>query len=163
MANNLTLEEFLILWSQATGKNATPRIARNYLEGLHKLLLQELKLNGEMTIYGIGKFVLRENGGRDSMMGDPINGGIIRRYINTRVNVNFKQSAILKREVNELGFEKEKPIVNRARKYNSRAEKREAYNAPRRKPVKSVEEMAIDALNDAVKKKEKLKNGKTQI
>ena len=47
MANNLTLEEFLILWSQATGKNATPRIARNYLEGLHKLLLQELKLNGE--------------------------------------------------------------------------------------------------------------------
>lgn len=156
MANStLSLEDFLILWAQSVGGNATPKMARRYLEGLHKLLLEELKLNGEMSIYGIGKFFLREVGGYDALMGDPINGGVVRRYINTRVNVEFNQSACLKREVNEGEFEREAPLQNRKRKYKTKAIQREAQNEKRRKPKPTMEQMVLDAINLAEKKKEK--------
>ena len=162
MANNLSLEDFVILWSQAVGGNSTPSVAKKYLEGFHKLLLEELKLNGEMHINGIGKFYLREYGGYDALCGDPINGGVVRRFINTKFNLDFKPSAVIKREINEGEFEREKPKPRHNKKYKTNVERREAHNTGRRKQKPSLEELECDAINEAMKKKEK-RNGKTQI
>lgn len=157
--NRLGLNDFLILWAQQVGGTASPKVARKYLDGLHKLLLQELKMNeGEMWIYNFGKFYLREKGGYDQLMGDPLNGGTIRRYINISYDIEFVPSAQLLREINEGGFVMEKPKPNARKKYNTDVERREAHNAPRRKPQKTIEALACDAINEAMERKKK-KNG----
>ena len=157
--NRLGLNHFLILWAQQVGGTATPKVARKYLDGLHKLLLQELKMNeGEMWIYNVGKFYLREKGGYDRLMGDPLNGGTTRRYVNLSYDVEFEPARQLLREINEGGFVMEKPKASPRKKYSSDGERREAHNAPRRKPPKTIEALASDAINEAMERKKK-KNG----
>ena len=157
--NRLGLNDFLILWAQQVGGTATPKVARKYLDGLHKLLLQELKMNeGEMWIYNVGKFYLREKGGYDRLMGDPLNGGTTRRYVNLSYDVEFEPAKQLLREINEGGFVMGKPKASPRKKYNTDVERREAHNAPRRKPPKTIEALACDAINEAMERKKK-KNG----
>ena len=62
------------------------------------------------------------------------------------------------RAFNEGGFVMEKPKASPRKKYNTDVERREAHNAPRRKPPKTIEALACDAINEAMERKKK-KNG----
>ena len=156
----LSYEDFLILWAQAVGHGVTPTSTRKYLEGLHKLILDELKLNDELAIYNIGKLYLRQTGGRDALMGDPINGGTIRRYIKPQLDIEFEPSIVLKREINDNEFQREKPKSRKPRKYATNKDAQIVRNEKRRKPKPSIESTACDMLNEAIERKKK-KNGET--
>jgi len=133
MANiHIKLEDFLMLWSQEVGNKTTNSTMRKYFKGFKNMILRQLKLNGEIYIQDIGTLYLREFGGEIRNMGDPLNGGTVKRFIAPRYQIGFRPSAMLERAVNENDFTFEaKPSKRKYTKYQYKEIRAERARKPK--------------------------------
>jgi len=157
VGNQLKLDELLLLIAVEQGCNTTPKTARKFLEAFEKVILAQLKLNEEVYIYNLGRFYLRPYGGTIRDMGDPLNGGTVRRYIKPKMQLGFDPAPIIERAINDNDFQYEdKKVVRRYK----RTEYREIRNERRRKELPTAEELFCELGNKADKKRKEQKVNK---
>lgn len=154
MANRIKLLDFLTIWSIKIGKNTSPETMRKYLDALNNLILEQLKLNGELYIYNLGSFTLDVPvpDTKPRLIGDPNNGGARYMICNPRPKVRFKPSNVLIEAI-ENDFEyRKKPSK---RKYK-RLEYIEIRNERRRKEKPTMADILCEMTNEI---EETRKNG----
>lgn len=153
----IKLDVFLNLIAEKAGTGATAESARRYYDAIYDVILEELKINGEITLYQFGTFSLEERGGYDARLGDFENGGTVIRYIKPKKVVRFKPTGMLDTAINNNAFKRcFRNYKKKTRTKQIKKEEREIYNASRRKPRKSPEQLMCDILNvNASKAKEK--------
>ena len=148
MARNsgMKLDEFCISWSNKIGRNIEPETMKKYLVAFQNTILEQLKLNEEIYIYNFGTFKLRKYGGEIRTMGDMrTKGKTVERFVAPRLALDFKPSNKILEAINENDFEYIKK--KRPKKYATKKEQREVYNAKRRKPKRTREELFCDIVN----------------
>lgn len=155
MAKNdrLKLNDFLSLWAFKCGSNKiTEKTMRRYFNAFKNVVLEQLKLNEEIHIYGFGKFYLRPYGGFYKNMGVIGREGEVRStFIKPRMIVAFEAFEALNRAVNEDNFEFVQKKTNR--KYITPKEATEVRNERRRIPKKSFEDLFCEMTNDIENKR----------
>lgn len=140
---DLKLNDLLNLVANEVGGSSTPAMARRYLNALKKVLLEELKLNKKVYLHEFGWFEIKDYGGFDTKMGDPVNGGSVIKYIKPREHVTFRESDVLFRIVNENDY----IIPKKPKKGRTKREAQIVHNERRRKPKPSMEESICELLN----------------
>lgn len=155
--NQLLLDELLLLIAIEQGGNTTPKSVRRFIESFEKVILAQLKMNEEIFVYNLGRFYLRPYGGEIREMGDPLNGGTVKRYINQRMQLAFDPAPIIERAINENDFQYEDKKTKRRYKI---PEYREIRNERRRKPLPTDEELFCDLGNKANEKRKEIKVNK---
>ena len=157
VGNQLRLDELLLLIAIENGVNTTPKTVRRFLESFEKVILSQLKLNDEISIYNLGRFYLRTSGGEVRNMGDPLNGGTVRRYMKPKLQLGFDPAPIILRAINDNDFQYEDKKTKR--RY-SRPEYREIRNERRRQEPPTAEELFCELGNKANSKRKEQKVNK---
>ena len=155
MARNshIKYDEFCNLWANNVGRAISPDTMKKYLVGLENTILEQLKLNDEVYIHNFGTFSLRKYGGEIRTMGDMrTKGKTIERFIAPKITLDFRPANAILEAINENNFEFKKK--KRPKKYATKKEQREVYNAKRRKPKKSLEEVFCDMTNHIDERRE---------
>ena len=158
MGSKLSPETFYNLIASKAGGNSTPSASKRFWLAFYDVLLDELRLNGELYIYGFGKFVLKERGGYDKMSGNFVDGERIRVFVDRVTYIDFEPSSLFTQAIH--GDFKRVDRNQKKRKYRNRAEQIESIKRERhevKKAKMTPEEIIcsqINQINDA-KKKEK--------
>ena len=162
MGSKINPETFYNLIASKAGGSSTPSASKRFWLAFYDVLLDELRLNGELYIYGFGKFILKERGGYDKMSGNFEEGGRIRVYVNKTTYIDFEPSELFTRAIQ--GDFKRVDRNQKKRKYKNRAEQIESIKRERHEEKKAKltpEEIIcghINQINNAKKKE----NGKDE-
>ena len=105
MASKLTLDDLYNMVANKVGNHATPLSAKKYFRAMYRVILEQLELNGKITIPTFGTFELRDRKSGERRMGNPNEVGTTQLvYVPPKIDISFKSSEIFDRSVNELDF-----------------------------------------------------------
>lgn len=147
MANSrIKLLDFLSIWSIKIGKGTSPETTRKYLDAFNNLILEQLKLNGEVYVHNLGTFILDipTPDGKPRKIGDPNYGGTRWVTCNLKPKVRFRPTkALIDAIENDFVYMTKTP----KRKYK-RLEYIEIRNERRRQPKKTLDDIICETSNE---------------
>ncbi len=142
--NDLRTDDFYNLIAKKVGQNATPNLAKKYLKALYEVILDELKLNGRISIFRFGIFEIKQVGGYDKK----INLDGVIRYVQPKEKITFRPSDTFNKAVNECDYTL--PKIKSRRIYKNTKEKERAHYERHKPPKKPMEDSVINLLNKVV-------------
>lgn len=101
--NDLSLNDLCNLIANET--KTSPEAAKRYLFAIYKVILEQLKINKRISIYGFGVFEIFERKSGERLIPD-INDVTKKKlvYIKPRNSIRFKPSQVFDTNVNENNF-----------------------------------------------------------
>lgn len=104
--SELSFDDLCNLVAIKAGRNATSKAARRYLVGLYKVILEQLKINKKISIYGFGVFELFERKSGQRLLPDFTSETLEKKliYVRPRKVVKFRPSQIFDTNINENDF-----------------------------------------------------------
>lgn len=101
---DINFEELCNLIALEVGCRATPNTVKKYLKATYKVILQQLQLNNRVYFKKFGAFEIRQRKSGERIIGDPMNGGTQRIFVEPKLSISFKASKEFDYSVNEYDF-----------------------------------------------------------